>query len=139
MNRRQITRIIKYTYMIIAAGTLFLTGCDRITLSILSEDDTKEKTDTLPVQEEAPLPVIHLTDDSEAVITEPEEEEEVVYEEIYDPVNKEYSVETADPEKVTLAFVGDIGFAQGYATINKYRSNGSDIHASMDEGVLTTM
>ncbi|HAG69338.1 MAG TPA: capsule biosynthesis protein [Lachnospiraceae bacterium] len=40
-----------------------------------------------------------------------------VYEEIRDDVNKIYSRETADPEEVTLTFVGDISFAEGYANM----------------------
>lgn len=93
-------------------------------------------------QESGPeeLPVITIVDDSEPVETaETENNEDTEYEEIYDPVGKEYSVMAADKEKVTMAFVGDVGFAQGYATINKYRSNGSDIHNSISEGVLSTM
>ncbi|MCR5474586.1 MAG: CapA family protein [Lachnospiraceae bacterium] len=93
------------------------------------------------------LPVITIVDDSEPVdVSEKEESGEeaegetgTVYEDIYDPVGKEYSVEAADKDRVTLAFVGDVGFAQGYATINKYRSNGSDIHKSISDGVLSIM
>ena len=84
--------------------------------------------------------VIVVDDDSPAIITPVvEEPEEPEYEEIYDPVGKVYSVKTAEPDKVTVAFAGDIGFAQGYATINRYRSNGSDIHKSFDDGVLSIM
>ena len=48
-------------------------------------------------------------------------------------------MKTESGDKIVLAFAGDVGFAEGYATINKYRSNGSDIHKSMDEGVLSLM
>ncbi len=121
--------------MIVAVTAVALTGC--VTVNITKKSEASEKsTDSSQV---TPAPVITINDDSEAVIANVEEEEEFVYEEIYDPVEKRYSVECADPEKVTMAFVGDVGFAQGYATINKYRSNGSDIHNSMDEGVLSTM
>ncbi|MBR6159324.1 MAG: CapA family protein [Lachnospiraceae bacterium] len=103
--------------------------------------DNNEKQEAPSETEE--LPVITMTDETEPIIAsdseESEEENETPYEEIYDPVGKEYSVVTADSDKVTLAFVGDVGFAQGYATINKYRSNGSDIHNSISDGVLSTM
>ena len=95
--------------------------------------------ETEPSEPKTP-PVISIDDDISPVLVEETEEEEVEeYEEIYDPVGKEYSVITSDAGKITLAFVGDVGFAAGYATINKYRANGSDIHNSMDEGVLNTM
>ena len=123
------------------ATSQILAGC--VSVDILYPSDSKEieedsQTDVSREAEMAP-PVITINDDTSPVIVDIPEETEIEYEEIYDPVNKEYSVMTADPGKVTLAFVGDVGFAQGYATINKYRSNGSDIHNSMDEGVLGTM
>ncbi len=121
-------------------AALWLGGCSFIDMKL----SIGKKEEALPDKETGtfvgPPPVISIDDDAGAVIIEEiEEVEEPEYEEIYDPVNKEYSVRTADPDKVTLAFVGDIGFAQGYATINKYRSNGSDIHNSIDEGVLSIM
>ena len=125
-------KIISTGIILMISGSLLLEGC-----SIRVEE---KKPETEPVTEP---PVISIDDDLSPVLTEatdePEETETEEYEEIYDPVGKEYSVITADNDKVTLAFVGDVGFAQGYATINKYRSNGSDIHKSMDEGVLSTM
>lgn len=76
---------------------------------------------------------------------EPEEvaEEEVIpepeYVEIYDEVNKEYSVKPAETGKLTLGFVGDIGFAEGYATIRVFRENGEDVNAVMGQEVLSTL
>ncbi len=116
-------------------SSLFLSGCEvKLVLpqSSSNEDVTKQ---TVPAEP----PVISINDSEEAVILDVPEEAEIEYEEIYDPEGKEYSVKTSDPQKVTMGFVGDVGFAAGYATINKYRSNGSDIHNSMDEGVLSTM
>ncbi len=142
MNRS--ADFIKRSYGIVIAAAMvsavFLGGC--ISINVIRPSETKEEaknasTETKTVEEP---PVISITDDADPVIVEAfEEPEEVIYEEIYDPVNKEYSAKTSDPGKITLGFVGDIGFAQGYATINKFRSNGSDIHNSMDEGVLSTM
>ena len=127
-------KIIRMSVPVAAAIAFLISGC-----SI-----TVQKKEPEPEQEQVTAPpVISINDDLPAVLTEMtedvEESESAEYEEIYDPVGKEYSVVTADAGKVTLAFVGDVGFAQGYATINKYRSNGSDIHKSMDEGVLSTM
>ena len=116
-------------------SSLFITGCE-IKL-VLPQSSSNEEVDESPAP--AAPPVISINDSEEAVILDVPEEVEIEYEEIYDPEGKEYSVRTSDPEKVTLGFVGDVGFAAGYATINKYRSNGSDIHNSMDEGVLSTM
>ena len=114
----------------LAVGITVLAGCN-------APEAEPSETASEPVLSP---PVIRLEDDTAPVLTEPEEEiEEIEYEEIYDPVNKEYSVKTASPDKVTVAFAGDIGFAQGYATINKYRGNGSDIHKSFDDGVLSIM
>lgn len=119
------------------ALSLCLTGCN-VTF-VLPEKEEETAVEDIP-KVDAPMPVISITDEGESVITETETEPEVPeYEEIYDPVGKEYSILASEPGKTTLAFVGDVGFAQGYATINKYRSNGSDIHNSIDEGVLNTM
>ena len=96
-------------------------------------------------EEEKPMPVITVVeppkDDilSENVEELPEEEEAPVYEEIYDPVGKEYSVMAQNPDEVTLAFAGDIGFAEGYATLNKYRSMGNDIGKNFDPEIIDTM
>ncbi len=135
----------KYTklYLMMLASAVLISGCGMVPDGLLPSVDVNIRQD-----EEAPPvtddpPVIFINDGADYVITEtvqPEEEEsEPVYEEIYDPEGKVYSVDAAEPDKTTLAFVGDIGFAQGYATINKFRSNGSDIHNSFDEQVLSTM
>ena len=111
-----------------------------MSLIVLAGCAAKENVPAAETDIATPPPVISINDDISPVISENVEEVEVPeYEEIYDPVGKVYSVEAADPGKVTIAFAGDIGFAKGYATINKYRSNGSDIHKSMDEFVLSTM
>ncbi len=112
-----------------------LTGCE-VTF-VLPEKDRTEAEDEAP--SESTPPVILINDGVEAVITPIPEPEEPEYEEIYDPVGKKYSVKGAAADSITLAFVGDVGFAAGYATINKYRANGSDIHNSMDDGVLGIM
>ena len=130
---------------IVAALSMALTGCDISDVKGvfgLSDDSSDVISSDMPLEGDTDLPVISISDGSSPVITgsiQTEEVSEPVYEEIYDPVGKEYSVETAEKDKVTLAFVGDIGFAEGYATINKYRSNGSDINKSIDGEVLSIM
>lgn len=113
-------------------GTVPLKDDD--TINIQSDYDNSES------QEDTTLPVIAIRDENDAVITfeEPVIEEEAVveYEEIFDPVSKRYSAKAQNSNEITLSFTGDIGFAQGYATINVYRQNGSDINNSMDAEVL---
>ncbi|MCR5591048.1 MAG: CapA family protein [Lachnospiraceae bacterium] len=129
-----------YALSVIAA-VLVLSGCgSKGAGSLLGVDvpdgaDNAESAETL-----SEPPVIKIYDDASPVIVEEEPEaEEPEYEEIYDPEGKEYSVKTESADKIVLAFAGDVGFAEGYATINKYRSNGSDIHKSFDEDVLSIM
>lgn len=145
MKTKTNKKITAYVLAVIAA--LALTGCNAADVQNLIGVDVKisngaAKADEGDTSVKTPPPVIHVTSNEPSVITDTEdepEEELPEYEEIYDPVGKEYSIVCADSGNVTLAFVGDVGFAQGYATINKYRSNGSDIHKSLDEGVLSTM
>ena len=113
-----------------------LSGCN-VKLVLPQKEDAPAQTEEQTVPDV--LPVISINDGIEPVITQTPEAPEPEYEEIYDPVGKQYSVKTASPDCVTIAFAGDVGFAAGYATINKYRANGSDIHNSMDEGVLGIM
>lgn len=105
-----------------------------------SESDTSENEEPLKIQinnEENPVITLDDIENSEEDIQEPEEEEPE--EDIYDPVNKLYSIHPQSKDEVTLAFVGDVGFAEGYATINRYRSMGSDIHNNIQEPVLDIM
>lgn len=148
-NNKVRAKIIPLLIVTSATVLLSLTGCNAGDAGKLLGMDVSAPSETAAVQEDTAQetqyelpdtpPVITVNNDDPLIITETVEEEAPEYEEIYDPVGKEYSVMTASPDKVTLAFVGDVGFAQGYATINKYRSNGSDIHKSFDDGVLTTM
>ena len=88
-----------------------------------------------------------ITPEQSVILPETEEEEseieEVIeepeYVEIYDDVNKTYSVKAGDPLKTTLAFVGDIGFAQGYATINVYRQQPNGVEDCISPEVLSEM
>ena len=127
-------------------SVLLLAGCDiKITgvFPLPKVTEASKTAEEVSPQEQdfiGPPPVISINDDTESVITEHEDaEDEAGFEEIYDPVGKEYSVMTASPDQITLSFVGDVGFAKGYATINKYHGNGDDIHKSIDDGVLSMM
>ena len=104
------------------------------------------------IQEDAPVIVINDGDKpyyTEADLVEDEQEEgtteviqeEVVpqYEEIFNPETGESSVMTADPNQITMSFVGDMGFAEGYATINRYRQQSDGIYGCMDEEVIAIM
>lgn len=134
-------KIIPATLMTVSM--LALTACDITFVLPKTDDSSLQEMETFDDTVDTASYVISIENDDPSVITSFEDEEateeEPVYEEIYDPVGKEYSVETADKNSVTLAFVGDVGFAAGYATINKYRAGGSDIHNNMDEGVLNNM
>ena len=132
---------------------MMLTMCMAVLTACGSKDNKDENSQEQ--MEEIAAPVITIKDDTEAVVTfeeaeveadaleaeEPAVSEEPVeeYVEIFDPINKLYSVEAASKDEITLSFTGDIGFAEGYATINVYRSNGSNIHNSMDQQVIDIM
>lgn len=144
MRRRSAVVLFAVTAMVFFTGCSVSDALDMLGVDVaaVSEEDVPSD----PGISDAELPVISMSTGEPSVITAPVaqganegDESRDEYEEIYDPVGKEYSVSCADGNEVTLAFVGDIGFAQGYATINKYRSNGSDIHNSLDEGVLSAM
>lgn len=135
---RSITRKIIMFMAIFASVMLY--GCESDDISEQEENVTP----AVSVQNEDVKPqVISISDDSIAVITdeslEADEETKEEQEYIYDPVEKRYSVNAASKEEITLGFVGDVGFAEGYATINKYRSLGSDINKSLDAGILDVM
>lgn len=90
-------------------------------------------------------PTITIVDDSSPVILEGEtdniEEVEtpVIEEDIYDPVGKVYSIKAASVDETTLSFVGDVGFAEGYATINKCRSMANGIYDCIYPEVMDIM
>ncbi len=80
-------------------------------------------------------PVIVLNTDDPSVISlsanEPEEvpeAETVVEEDIYDDVNKIYSVHAASPDEMTLAFTGDICFHDGYSNMSALRERSGGIY-----------
>lgn len=126
---------------ILSAG--LLCGCEFMGISFGTDSEEQKPAAQATVEEGAdPVIVIEMHDEepNEPEVTEEVvEEEPAVYQEIYDPVGKVYSVMPISPEYVFLGFAGDVGFAEGYATINKYRSMGSDIGKSFDPEILSTM
>lgn len=137
-NRTKIVCLMTALALLASGCSIKITGV--FPLPEVAEAEKNREEESSQEQEYiGPPPVISISDDTESIITEHEDEENIEYEELYDPVAKEYSVMAASPDQVTLSFVGDVGFAKGYATINKYRSNGEDIHKSIDDGVLSLM
>lgn len=123
--------------LVIALSLIMLTGCD-ISETLAGITDVSDA--------EEPY-VITVNNDEENVIIIEEEEEipqeevpaEPEYVEIYDDVNKEYSVKPTEYGKLTLGFVGDIGFSEGYSIIRVFRDNGSDVNNSIEPEVLSTL
>lgn len=138
-NRIRIACVLTASALILGGCDIKITGVFPLPKVTQASKNAEEETDK-DQEYVGPPPVISISDDTESVITEHEDaEDEAGFEEIYDPVGKEYSVMTASPDQITLSFVGDVGFAKGYATINKYHGNGDDIHKSIDDGVLSMM
>lgn len=101
---------------------------------------TKEDVEEIEkVADDVVKTIVVSTQETPVILPAEPEEEEVVEEDIYDPVGKAYSIHAASKEETTLGFVGDVGFAAGYATIRVYRENGEDVNAVMDSEVLSTM
>lgn len=109
-----------------------------ISITVVGNDSTEVMT------QDDNTPVINIIDDANAVITNNDEsteveEEPVEEEEIYDPVGKVYSIKGANPDETTLSFVGDVGFAEGYATINVYRQQPNGVADCIAPEVLSRM
>lgn len=96
-----------------------------------TEDSTSGVTIEKSNENEEELPVIILhTDDEPMVVSANEAEaeaEEIVEEEVWDDENKFYSMHAASRDEITLVFVGDICFHDGYANMNALRERGGDI------------
>ena len=84
------------------------------------------------------VPTIVIRDDSDDANVQEEVVEEVV-EEIYDPVGKVYSIIPASKEETTITFAGDVGFAEGYSTINVYRQQANGVEDCIAPDVLSRM
>ena len=158
MKNQLFTRIIS-KLLIIAALTVCLCGCsvsdankllgiDGLNGSGSTDDKTESETsgndfpEIVVSKEPTEVPVISIINEDDAVITEEtiaEEEEVVEEEEIYDPVGKIYSIAAASPDEITLTFAGDVGFAEGYSTINVYRQQANGVEDCIAPEVLARM
>ena len=116
-----------------------LASNDDETISTQSDESEEENSIVITGITQVNEPVITINDDESAVIVEEQEEVEVEEEYIFDPVNKMFSAKAANNDAITLAFVGDVGFAQGYATINKYRARENGVYDCFDAEVLDIM
>ena len=132
---------IAFDGAIIALSCFAVCGCGKTESASTDEPAAANSGPVIEVEgyKEPDVQVISITDEKSAVIVDESEEQVEEYEEIYDPVEKRYSVKAASDSEITMAFVGDVGFAEGYATINRYRSMGSDINKSIDAPVLEVM
>jgi len=134
---------------------MFLSACDvddvsnALGMDAFSEEEMAQSPNNTDSQEGAgatinvigqkEAPVITIIDGNEAVIVDEEAEEEAEYEEIFDPEGKNYSAQASLSDEITLGFVGDVGFAAGYATINVYRQQANGIDDCFDPEVLDIM
>ena len=128
----------KASAMIICILLMTLCGCG-------GTDDSAKSSITVSGGD---IPVIQIENAADVISIEtedmPEEEaaeEEAVFEytEIYDEVAKEYSKDIAGRDTVSMAFVGDVGFAEGYATINTYRRCANGVADCIGPEVLAYM
>ena len=146
---------IKYILCVLLVSAL-LAGCSASDASRMLgidvlESDNADAADSnkanvpsieIVVDKQVEAPVINIQDDNSSVITEEEtepEEEEIVQEEIYDPVGKVYSVVSQNPDETTITFAGDVGFAEGYSTINVYRQQANGVEDCIDSEILDIM
>ena len=135
--------------ILVLAAALMLPGCEGVKEYVDSAVDTtfdvfdmaggEEKSGSITISKDndsTVAPVIVVNDDTSAVITvsdntgEAGEQEvaEVVEEDVWDDVNKVYSMHAASPDQMTLAFTGDICFHDGYSNMSALRERSGGIY-----------
>lgn len=122
---------IKYLFPMLAL-TCLLAGCelvDDVKAKLFPPEETETETSE-EEQEDTPVIVINTDDISfdikvEEVVTPTPTP--FVYEEIHDDENRIYSVPCADLNEVTLCFIGDICFAEGYSVMSELYKHGDGI------------
>ena len=143
--------IKKLSIVLAMAVCLTLTGCEAVgeyideAMSIAGFKDEDEH-DPIVIEKDndsAVSPVIVLNTDDPAVISvsdnvalEQVEAEVPVEEEIYDDVNKIYSVHAASADEMTLGFAGDICFHDAYSNMNALRERSGGIYDCILPGVM---
>ncbi|MCR5356178.1 MAG: CapA family protein [Lachnospiraceae bacterium] len=136
MYRRSLFNTIRNTAVIVVLG-MILTGCDYVqdfkdtAMDLAGLAGIKEESNiTIDKADEngEDLPVIVLhTDDNPVTIDINAAEtvsEPVIEEDIWDDEGKVYSMKASVPDEVSLVFVGDICFHDGYANMNALKQRG---------------
>ena len=100
--------------------------------SIVIEKDNDSAVSPVIVLNTDDSPVISVSDNA----SEPVEAEVPVEEEIYDDVNKIYSMHAASPDEMTLGFAGDICFHDGYSNMSALRDRSGGIYDCILPGVM---
>ncbi|MBR3642399.1 MAG: CapA family protein, partial [Parasporobacterium sp.] len=107
---------------------LSLCGCDPVseigTAMGFSMGDEKDPDASMPeTLEDGAPPVILIESPEEEAITEevPEEEEKEVFESIRDYDARYFTMPAASKDQVTISFIGDINFCEGYANMRVLR------------------
>ena len=145
------TKIRMTLAVCLCAISLVLSGCEAAQEYIdtamsavgLSDDDRNDSIVIEKDNDSAVSPVIVLNTDDPAVISvsdnapsEPVEAEAPVEEDIYDDVNKIYSIHAASVDEMTLGFAGDICFHDGYSNMSALRERSGGIYDCVLPGVM---
>ncbi len=84
-----------------------------------------------------------LKSDETDSVSVPKEDETVVEvkddELIYDDVNKLYSVNCTDPDRITISFAGDVCLTEGCSVLNYIKRHDNNMANSFDEKLLSRM
>ncbi len=135
-------RIKKLSIVIIVAVSMTFTGCEMmeefVDTAMSSAGLGDDENDTIVITKDndsTVAPVIVLNTDDPSVISvsvdlaeEMPEAEPPVEEDIYDDVNKIYSMHAASPDEITLAFAGDICFHDSYSNMSALRERSGGIY-----------
>ncbi len=130
MNCKRSDGKIKYPVLACAILlTLSLCGCgliDEVTSAMgfpMSDEKEQGNADPIETIEEGASPVIVIESPEEEVVeeSEPEPEEEEVFESVRDFDNRYFTLQAASKDCVTLSFIGDINFCEGYANMRVLR------------------
>ncbi|MCR5267980.1 MAG: CapA family protein [Lachnospiraceae bacterium] len=111
----------------------------------MSDESTEQKESVIETIEDGADPVIVIEtpeeeQTEEAGIAEETEEEEEVFESIRDFDNRYFTLQAASKDHVTLSFIGDINFCEGYANMRVLRDEeGGNLSGCILPEVMQTM
>lgn len=111
-------------YLDTAMSTVGLKDEDDHESIVISKDNDSTVSPVIVLNTDDPA-VISVSDDAADAAPETEAPAE---EDIYDDVNKIYSVHAASPDEMTLAFAGDICFHDGYSNMSALRERSGGIY-----------